>query len=116
MFPSEYPEEIHSKYVMVLLGKTTHLLVESRLVSDVVKEGRHSQLREEYATKLGGEPLVPIGLGEIFRFTWGQKDSPVHSEPDLKGDRVFMSVLYGTEGEIKTMCNWRKESYVERSE
>jgi len=115
MFPSENPEEIHSKYAVILLGKTTHLLAESQLVSDVVKRS-HSGLREDYAKKLVNEPLVSIGLAEIFRFTWGQKDSPVHSEPDLKGDRVFVSALYGTEGEIKTMCTMRQENYGEQND
>jgi hypothetical protein len=62
MFPSENPEEIHIKYAIILLGKTTHLISESQLVSDVVKRS-HSRLREEYAMKLVGEPLVPIIVG-----------------------------------------------------
>jgi hypothetical protein len=114
MFSCNEPGEIHSKYAMTLLGNTTHILAESRLVSDVVNENHDSEdMRAETAMKLAGETLIPIEPEKIIRFTWGQKDSPVHSEPDEKGDRIFVSILYGTRLEIQDMCSLRGENYVE---
>lgn len=116
MFQSDDPDEIHSKYATVLLGQTTHILADSQLVSDVIDSSKYQLRNEENAVKLAGEPLVPLNIGDIIRFTWGEKDSPVHSEPDLKGDRIFVSVLYGTEAELKRMCEIREEKYVEEEE
>jgi hypothetical protein len=115
MFSCNEPGEIHSKYAVTLLGNTTHVLAESSLVTEVIGkfEPDSHELRVQRAVKLVGEPLIPIDLGQIIRFTWGQKDSPVHSEPDRKGDRIFMSILYGTRSEMKNMCKLRNEDYIE---
>lgn len=64
-------------------------------------------LAEQYET---GE-RVRVGAGEIVRFSWGETDSPVHSEPDLTTDRVFMSVLYGSQNELRQMCEARGVEY-----
>lgn len=114
MFSCSEPGEIHSKYAITLLGNTTPVLAESRLVSEVIgDDDRDEDVQAYRAERLAGEPLIPIDLGKIIRFSWGQKDSPVHSEPDQKGDRIFISILYGTRSEIKEMCAWREEDYVE---
>lgn len=72
-------------------------------------------LRAWLAESYTSAPRVPIGEGEIVRFSWGRDDSPVHSEPDLVGERVFVSVLYGSEEEIRGMCEWREAKYGEVS-
>lgn len=114
MFPSDRKEQIHSKYAMTLLGPPTLVLVDSDLVNKVVtKDDNPQEVRVEYANRLSLQPLVEIEQGQIIRFTWGQINSPVHSEPNINCDRVFVSVLYGSEAEIRQMCEWREEQYRE---
>ena len=56
----------------------------------------------------GGE-IVKVDLGQVVRFGYGQLKSPVHSEPDMSGgDRVFVSVMFGMEKELKELCvRWK---------
>ncbi|RDW58585.1 hypothetical protein BP6252_13061 [Coleophoma cylindrospora] len=116
MFDADNTPEIGSKYAITLLGKPTRLLVESELVrTTMIREEEGELDRYQCAEQLASEPLVGLKDGQIIRFTWGQKDSPVHSEPDMSTDRVFVSVLYGSEEEIRCMCEFRDEMYREES-
>lgn len=64
------------------------------------------------AKKLAEYPEAAVELGQVIRFSWGQRDSPVHSEPDSTGrHRVFISLLFGSEKEIRNMCEMRDEEY-----
>jgi hypothetical protein len=112
MFHCDVPGDVNSKYAVTLLGNPTKVLAESELVRDVVT-GRHSERREEYAERLPLELCHDIERGDIIRFSWGQVDSPVHSEPDMSCDRVFVSILYGSEREIRNMCEIRDSKYEE---
>jgi hypothetical protein len=111
MYGSDTEGAVNSKYAMTLLGNPTKLLAESDFVRDVLEGWEYERRRAEYAKKLSTEPLIEVASGEIVKFTWGRKDSPVHSEPDMNSDRVFVSVLYGSEREIRNMCEIRERPY-----
>jgi hypothetical protein len=112
MFKCDVKGDVNSKYAVTLLGNPTKVLAESELVRDVVM-GRHVERREEYAERLALEPNLNVKRGDIIRFSWGETDSPVHSEPDESCDRVFVSVLFGSEREIRDMCEFRGIRYRE---
>ena len=113
MFDSDHEGDINWKYATTLLGNPTRLLTESELVKRVMSERGHNRRRLEYAKELASEPLLDVRNGQIIRFTWGQGDSPVHSEPDMSTHRVFISILFGSEKEMRNMCEFRKETYRE---
>jgi hypothetical protein len=110
MYHSDTEGDVNYKYAITLLGNPTKLLAESDLVRDVV-HGRHQKRRAEYAEKLSSEPLIEVASGEIVKFSWGQEGSPVHSEPDMNSNRVFVSILYGSEREMRNMCELREQTY-----
>jgi hypothetical protein len=110
MYYSDTEGDVNYKYAITLLGNPTKLLAKSDLVRDIV-HGRHQKRRAEYAEKLSSEPVIEATRGEIVKFSWGQKDSPVHSEPDMNSDRVFVSILYGSEREMRNMCELMEEPY-----
>ncbi|KAF4625321.1 hypothetical protein G7Y89_g12843 [Cudoniella acicularis] len=111
------PKLPHSKYAFTLLGPSTRVLEPSAYVDEVLASLRQSgqtqhRSRSELATKLADCPEVDVQLGQFIRFSWGQIDSPMHSEPDSTGvHRVFISVLYGSEEEIRDMCRVREAEY-----
>ncbi|KAH8885557.1 hypothetical protein GQ53DRAFT_751246 [Thozetella sp. PMI_491] len=108
------PAVPHSKYAVSLLGPATRILAPSAYVDEVMSIGQHWENRLVLAEKLVGCEALAVEPGQIIRFTWGQEDSPVHSEPDFSGqDRVFASVLFGSEQEIRDMCDMRDEIYGE---
>jgi hypothetical protein len=103
------PQIPHSKYAVTLLGTATKVLVSSPFVDRVE---RSNLSRDELATRLAGCEQASIQRGQAIRFSWGQDDSPIHSEPDSSGeDRVFVSVLFGSEEEIRNMCEWRDKEF-----
>ncbi|KAK3353770.1 hypothetical protein B0T25DRAFT_220887 [Lasiosphaeria hispida] len=96
----------HAKYAVVLLGLPTLLLQPSAAADGLGRLGRRE--RAELAAALDDFPRVSVAAGDVIRFSWGQKDAPVHSEPDVSvGDRVFVSVLFGSETEIRDMAEVR---------
>ncbi|KAK8103865.1 uncharacterized protein PG998_010898 [Apiospora kogelbergensis] len=112
----------HSKYAVTLLGPPTRVLKPHEAVDaalDRVRENRglgydESRERAELAEASRGCEEYEVRRGQVIRFSWGQGDSPVHSEPDFGGeDRVFVSVLFGSEEEIREMCRWRQETFGE---
>lgn len=135
MYPYDEGREevVRSKYGLTLLGPSTLMLESYGSVCATQREGeaQHFWWREKVAHepsedemydadfKLRGwlakkfehTPRVQVGHGEVVRFSWGRDDSPVHSEPDLISDRVFMTVLYGSEMELRRMCEWRDVNY-----
>jgi hypothetical protein len=74
-------------------------------------EQAYEDLRGWLAGQYESAPRVAVGEGEIVRFSWGHRHSPLHSEPDLTCDRVFMTVLFGSESELRRMCAGRNEEY-----
>ena len=112
MFYCDQEGDVNWKYAATLLGNPTRLLAENEQVKRVMSE-RGDRRRVASAEELSLEPLVDVRNEQIIRFTWGQDDSPVHSEPDMNTDRVFVLVLYGSEREMRGMCRIRKTSYRE---
>lgn len=105
----------HSKYCTVFLGPNTRLLVsnqEAIAALDSIEKHWLDGKRPEVAAKLAGYPQPSSQPGQMFRMSWGRDDSPIHSEPDMSGsDRVFVSILFGLEAELKSMCEFRDEKY-----
>lgn len=115
------PKMPHSKYGFTILGPSTRVMAPSPAVSAVMHgtspAGRRWDQNDpdpELAEKLRveGYPEAKVELGQVIRFSWGQGDSPIHSEPDSTGlHRVFISVLFGSEDETRHMCDLRGEEY-----
>ena len=106
------PPVPHSKYAVSLLGPPTRVLAPSVNIDRVMTLKRYEENRATLAEKLTGYDDIPLKPRQIIRFSWGEEDSPVHSEPDFSGqDRVFVSVLFGSEQEIKDMCKKRNKTY-----
>jgi hypothetical protein len=135
MYPYDEGREevVRSKYALTLSGPPTLMLVPDEHVFTTQREGEAQhywwretdtprpseeemdeadlKLRKWLATEFRETPRVKVGHGEVVRFSWGRENSPVHSEPDLTSDRVFMTVLYGSESELRRMCEWRNAQY-----
>ncbi|KAK2063339.1 hypothetical protein LY76DRAFT_588535 [Colletotrichum caudatum] len=117
----------HAKYAVTLLGPPTRMLRPSEAVDAVVREieARHSgsdgeedeeKERAELAEALEGVPHVELHAGQVVRFTWGEPNAPVHSEPDSSAEaRLFVSVMFGSEAELRDMCGIRDEVYGEET-
>ncbi|KAJ4038243.1 hypothetical protein NW756_008628 [Fusarium oxysporum] len=129
---------VRSKYALTLLGPSTLMLQPDEHVFTTQHEAEaryywwqnktdgpepsedemyeaDDLLRESLGNAFKDTPRVQVGHGQVVRFSWGRDDSPVHSEPDLVSDRVFMTVLYGSESELRTMSKWREAPYGEHS-
>ncbi|KAH8669788.1 hypothetical protein BGZ60DRAFT_408218 [Tricladium varicosporioides] len=134
MFPYDEgrKEVVRSKYALTLLGPTTLMLQPNAHAFSIFKQGEtqhywwqethgpepteeedqaNGTLRHWLADKLKDVVRVRVRDGEIVRFSWGRDDSPVHSEPDLISDRIFVTILYGSESELRGMCDWRSAEY-----
>jgi hypothetical protein len=94
MFPYENVDEIKSGYVTTILGPQTRLLVKTEVMSEIINYKRDKHDRGTYAELLAGQPEIKVAQKEIIRFTCGQGDLLVHSEPDISDSgRMFMSIL-----------------------
>ncbi|KAK5047433.1 hypothetical protein LTR84_006529 [Exophiala bonariae] len=138
MFPCDEGREdiTRSKYALTMLGPTTLMLHPDTQIFRTFHEGEfkhywwlqtsnnHEPTEEEedqaiealrywLYEELEEAPQLQVKDGEVVRFSWGRKESPIHSEPDLISDRVFMTVLYGSETELRGMCEWRNAMYGE---
>ncbi|KAM0151691.1 hypothetical protein ACHAQE_008398 [Botrytis cinerea] len=98
---------LHYRYATTLAGPITLVLEETEVVTQAMK--RHVGKRKETANALAAEKPLEIPRGQIIRFSWGQEDSPVHSEPDLVAERVFISCIYGSISEIKDITATRRQ-------
>jgi len=118
-----------SKYALTLLGPPTLLLPADAAVFETITNGEekflwwrgnegktsteedrdeaYDAMREWLSDKFRKTSRVTVKKGDIVRFSWGRDDSPVHSEPQMVMDRVFITVLYGSETELKSMCGYR---------
>ena len=61
-------------------------------------------MRKILARKFEGWQTVQPRFGEVALFKVGSNGAAVHSEPNSLGDRVFISVLPGTEAELRDMA------------
>lgn len=85
-----------------------------KVVQIFLKAYDHGLMRQHYGEQLASEPEIHVGTGQILRFSWGHHDSPVHSEPVMNTDRVFISISYASEAELRSMCDWRKKKYEDK--
>lgn len=142
MYPYDVGREdlVRSKYGVTLLGPHTLMLPSSphilstlaksrsqfyfwrdkdgKKIMDITEQERDEaddKMRAWLAEQYKAEPRIKLRQGEVVRFSWGREDSPVHSEPDFICDRIFMTILYGSEKEMQGMCEWRNETYGEPS-
>lgn len=135
------PKTPHYKYAFTFLGPSTLVLPSGAEVDETfdaaertwrennresleksVQEGIKAQIRhleqERPFLAQSVQKFDPVALdfNKIIRFSWGQPDSPIHSEPDFSAtDRIFVSLLFGSEEEIRDMCEFRNEKYGELS-
>lgn len=82
------PDPIISRYSMTLLGPPTIVLR-----PDISFEGMRGTQRP-VDVDLDSMPRELINTGQIYRFTTGKINSPVHSTPVFHEDRIFVSVVY----------------------
>ncbi|KAL8396779.1 hypothetical protein RB594_003749 [Gaeumannomyces avenae] len=124
--PARTTARHHAKYAVTLLGPPTRLMHPGALVDEAVAHheaddawaGGDDEMagRAALAARLrdaaGASEVALPSARQVIRFSWGQDDSPVHSEPDWgSSDRVFVSVLFGRRREIRNMCDFRHEKY-----
>ncbi|KAH7303860.1 hypothetical protein B0I35DRAFT_446127 [Stachybotrys elegans] len=113
------PRTPHSKYAFTLLGPSTRVIAPDPMAtavllspSDTGDEWDQNEPDSELASRLSGYAQATLAPGQVFRFSWGHRDSPIHSEPDSTGlHRVFVSILFGGEAEIQDMCESRGAQY-----
>ena len=118
-----------SKYALTILGPPTLLLPADSAVFETITNGEekflwwrgnegkkstekdrdeaYDAMREWLSDEFREADRVVVTKGDIVRFSWGRNDSPVHSEPQMLMDRVFMTVLHGSEAELRSMCEFR---------
>lgn len=130
MYTANTEREVNSKYATTLLGNPTKIMGDSLFVKTVLDEenattmpnfegdgkaywAAEDEKRARITERLMEQPLIKVPGGSVIKFSWGQVDSPVHSEPDMSGDRVFVSILYGSESEMKDVCRIRKKEYIQ---
>ncbi|GKU10054.1 unnamed protein product [Fusarium langsethiae] len=135
MYPYDQGREevVRSKYALTLLEPPTLMLMpdedafaterqgraqhfwwqekDTPRPSEEEKDGADLRLRKWLENEFKDNPRVQVGNGQVVLFSWGRDNSPFHSEPDLICDRIFMSVLYGSEPELRGMCDWREAEY-----
>jgi hypothetical protein len=106
-----------SKYSTTLKGQPTRVLVNTSNVINTATEVYDKDLRYDDMARIFEKAgfdktqCEDIKTGQLVRFTWEGVDCPVHAEPMITEDRVFLSVIYGTEIEIKGLAEWREEPY-----
>lgn len=108
---------VRSKYALTLLGLPTLVLPAEDAVFATMAPGEeerdqvYDSLRMWLAERFKDVKRVEVGKGQVVRFSWGREDSPVHSEPRMRTDRVFMMVLFGSERELRSMCEIRGANF-----
>ncbi|CAD6444647.1 bab6c99b-688e-463d-8ba2-339c44dd7522 [Sclerotinia trifoliorum] len=98
---------LHCRYATTLSGPTTLVLPETDRVSKAMRT--YAGNRRKISEVLASEEPIKISRNQIIRFSWGREDSPVHSEPDLITDRVFISCIYGSICEIRDIASTRRQ-------
>ncbi|KAK7211849.1 hypothetical protein V2G26_019027 [Clonostachys chloroleuca] len=121
MFDCTCPDSAapHSKYAFSILGPSTRAILTNpdahKILHSPSPSGRRWDTNDpdpELAKALESYPQASIEPGQMIRFSWAQEDSPIHSEPDSTNmHRVFVSILFGSESELRDMCDFRVETY-----
>ena len=114
MYDCDQEGNVNFKYAMTLLGNPTLALHESAVTKEVMqREYGEDEEREKLIEALGNEQQINVGRSDIIKFSWGQDDSPIHSEPDMSTERAFVSMMFGSEGEVRDMCEFREVPFRE---
>ncbi|KAK2763090.1 hypothetical protein FQN54_009724 [Arachnomyces sp. PD_36] len=58
------------------------------------------KVREQLAEALKSHDIVQANIGECTYFQTGDEEGAVHSEPESHGDRIFVNLVPGKEGEL----------------
>jgi hypothetical protein len=87
------PGVIFSRYSMTLIGIPTAVLLPTAAV-DAAVNSELPFFNIGTSRTLSRQPRETISTGQIYRFTMGKANSPVHSTPIHPGDRIFVSVVY----------------------
>ncbi|CAH0045955.1 unnamed protein product [Clonostachys solani] len=121
MFDCACPDSTapHSKYAFSILGPSTRAILTNpgahKILHSPSPSGRPWETNDpdpELAEALESYPQAAIEPGQMIRFSWAEEDSPIHSEPDsTNAHRVFVSILFGSESELRDMCDFREETY-----
>jgi hypothetical protein len=101
------------KIAVTLMGDPTLVLEPTPEVMELVRERRFDERRDILARAFARSPRTDISTGQIFAFTCGEPDAPIHSEPDIKSDRIFISAVPGTFDQIKELAKIRELVYSE---
>lgn len=83
------PGQTLSRYSMTLVGPPTIVLRPSGVVDAAM-----NRFAPPDPKTLTQQPREEIETGQIYRFTIGRADSPVHTTPEHRKDRIFVSVVY----------------------
>ena len=81
--------------------------MDKRKFVDKVKERsfemqKETQVRKVLADLFAKWEIAQPSIGEMAFFRVGNVNAAVHSEPKSVGDRIFVSILPGTETELRT--------------
>lgn len=93
---SETP--VQSRYSMTMVGPPTDVLISNAELA--LLESTRAYPTVSFGTEetiaMDALPKHPIRTGQIYRFTMGERDFPVHSSPTniLTTDSIFVSVVY----------------------
>ncbi|KAI9641865.1 hypothetical protein NHQ30_009732 [Ciborinia camelliae] len=98
---------LHTRYATALVGPPTLVLQETEMVTKAMVNFPAN--RKGLSDALTLEVPLDISRKQIIRFSWGEEDSPVHSEPNLVTERVFVSCIYGSIDEIREITRARKQ-------
>ncbi|KAJ5752119.1 hypothetical protein N7520_009036 [Penicillium odoratum] len=67
-------------------------------------------VRSRLAVELGDHEVVQVQSGDYVFFRVGRDTGAVHSEPMSNGDRIFVNVVPGDEGDLKSLlARWGME-------
>lgn len=86
------PGQVLSRYSMTLVGPPTDVLRPGPGVD--ATSPVFTMIPRKSPVWLSTRPREAISPGQIYRFTIGQVNSPVHSTPVFNGNRIFVSVVY----------------------
>lgn len=86
---------VHSRYSMTMVGPPTDILFSNDTVdAALLNPWLTWDLNASTFQVLEAREKRPLRTGQIYRFTTGQKDSPIHSTPVFETDRIFVTVFY----------------------
>lgn len=105
-----FGQEVVSKFATVLLGPPTLFLTPDAEALAWFAANARNASRSALAARLAGAPRATAEAKTVVEFLNGPEGA-IHSEPPHSADRIFVSVLPGTPGEIAEMAKTRGASF-----